>query len=340
MRDATQPQGYRAGQDQDPCTDRLAERPGVVASKGGSPMTRLSMSGTPQLNRSNDRASPAGDRGYATVGRAPEPEGDRRQTVIRPWSQLLERAIATEVLPQMLANRSGPAPRRSDTVEPPLPAEFERFVQLLLGDHLAEALAAVQQMVERGVSREQVLDLLLTPAARRLGEMWETDQCDFTTVTLGMIRLNQIVRDTAAPISDATSLRGRERHLLIAAAPGEQHSFGVVIITDLFRRAGWVVQSEPMMTRASLMSTVRRNWFDVVGLSVSAERGLKGLPSVIRALRRTALNPVLGVMVGGKAFLDHPERAQFVGADATARDAQEALFEADGMFEHQHELPA
>lgn len=149
-----------------------------------------------------------------------------------------------------------------------------------------------------------------------------------------------IVRDTAAPISDATSLRGRERHLLIAAAPGEQHSFGVVVITDLFRRAGWVVQSEPMMTRASLTSTVRRNWFDVVGLSVSAERGLKGLPSVIRALRRTALNPALGVMVGGKAFVDHPERAQFVGADATARDAQEALFEADGMFEHQHELPA
>jgi len=338
MRDATQPRGFRAGQDQERHAEPQPDRTG--GARAGSPMARLSMSGTPQLARGAERAL-AGDRIYdaAGTGRGAEAEAHRHQTVIRPWAHLLERAIATEVLPQMLANRPRPAPRGSDTVTPPLPEEFERFLRLILEDHLAEALGAVREMVERGVTREQVLDLLLTPTARRLGEMWETDQCDFTTVTLGMIRLNQIVRETASPISDATSLRGRERHLLIAAAPGEQHSFGVVVITDVFRRAGWVVQSEPMMTRACLMSTVRRNWFDVVGLSVSAERGLKGLPSVIRALRQTALNPALGVMVGGKAFVDHPERAQFVGADATARDAQEALFEADGMFDQQHELP-
>jgi methanogenic corrinoid protein MtbC1 len=258
-----------------------------------------------------------------------------RQTVIRPWSALLERTIATDILPRMLANR----PDRVGTPAEPVPPsrlEVERFVDFILAETIPEAMAMLGRFEQAGVTRDGILRDLLTPAARRLGELWEEDRADFTAVTVAMIRLNQILRDTAVPISEAPLLRGHERHLLIAAAPGEQHSFGVAILSDLFRRAGWVVQAESILSRTALMTMVRRNWFDVVGLSVSAEGGLKGLPAVIRALRRTALNPGVGVMVGGKAFADHPERAQFVGADATARDGQSALFEADTMVERAH----
>jgi methanogenic corrinoid protein MtbC1 len=258
-----------------------------------------------------------------------------RQTVIRPWSGLLERTIATDILPRMLARRPDSVAPAAETA-PPSRTEVVRFVDLIIAENITAAMIMIARFIERGATRDGILHDLFTPAARRLGDLWDEDVADFTVVTVAMIRLNQILRDTAVPVSEAALLRGHERHLLIAAAPGEQHSFGVSVLSDLFRRAGWVVQAEPVLSRAGLMTLVRRNWFDVVGLSVSAEDGLKGLPAVIRALRRTAMNTGLGVMVGGKAFVDHPERAQFVGADATASDGQSALFEADTMVERAH----
>ncbi|MGC9268925.1 cobalamin B12-binding domain-containing protein [Acidiphilium sp.] len=282
------------------------------------------------------------DTANAALHSEPSFDDGFRQTVIRPWSNLLERTIATDVLPIMLAQRGGRRASAPDMEAPVIPtkSDVETFVSLILVDKITEARAMVEQMAARGLRRDDMLHGLLAPAARRFGELWDRDRCDFAAVTLGMIRLNQIMRDTAEPVSEAPILRGRVRHLLIAAAPGEQHSFGVSVISDLFRRAGWFVQSEPIMSRASLMSTLRRNWFDVVGISVSTDRGLKGLPGMIRALRQTALNPVLGVLVGGKVFVEHPERAQFVGADAMALDGQQALFEADTMVERSFSMPA
>ncbi|HQT84901.1 MAG: hypothetical protein B7Z58_07285 [Acidiphilium sp. 37-64-53] len=317
MRDATQHQGSR-GQSGRSELDRAA------LSSGGN-------ASGPVAGNAPRGSAPRKPHIYEAIA-----DELHRQTVIRPWSGLLERTIATEVLPRMLANRPDRAAAPSGAAPMPTRGEVERFVDLILAENIAEAHATLARFVVSGATRDAVLQGLLAPAARRLGDLWDEDRTDFAAVTLAMIRLNQILRDTADPVSDAPMLRGRERHFLIAAAPGEQHSFGIAVLSDLFRRAGWIVQTEALLTRASLMSMVRRNWFDVVGLSVSGEGGLKGLPAVIRALRRTALNPALGVMVGGKAFADHPERAQFVGADATARDGQAALFEADSMVERAH----
>ncbi len=312
MRDATQHQGSR-GQPGRSERDRVAVGP-TGPTIGPSP------------RRSPGGAVPAKPYVYEAIA-----DELHRQTVIRPWSSLLERTIATEVLPRMLASRV--RPDDAAAVVCSTRVEVERFVDLILAENLIEAHATLARFVAAGATRDNILQGLLSPAARRLGDLWDEDRADFAAVTLAMIRLNQILRDPADPVSEAPMLRGRERHFLIAAAPGEQHSFGIAVLSDLFRRAGWIVQTEALLSRASLMSIVRRNWFDVVGLSVSGEGGLKGLPAVIRALRRTALNPALGVMVGGRAFADHPERAQFVGADATARDGQAALFEADSMIE-------
>jgi methanogenic corrinoid protein MtbC1 len=108
-------------------------------------------------------------------------------------------------------------------------------------------------------------------------------------------------------------------------APGEQHSFGVCMVADTFREGGWCVRSGPSATRAQLLRLVRDEWFDVVGLSISADRALKGLASCIRALRAASCNPDLYVMLGGRAITAHAERALFLGADAMANDAASAL---------------
>ena len=97
------------------------------------------------------------------------------------------------------------------------------------------------------------------------------------------------------------------------------------MIEVFFRRAGWAVQGSGAMSLAEAVDAVRDEWFDVVGLSQSCNGLIDDLASHITTLRRSSRNKALMVMVGGPAFIAHPERAAQVGADATASDGNEAV---------------
>jgi methanogenic corrinoid protein MtbC1 len=71
----------------------------------------------------------------------------------------------------------------------------------------------------------------------------------------------------------------------------------------------------------------------VIGLSVAAERWLKGLPACIRAVRAASCNAGVFVMVGGRAIINHAERTRFLGADGFAADARKALLQANNFME-------
>jgi len=182
--------------------------------------------------------------------------------------------------------------------------------------------------------RENLLNDLLKPAAIMLGEMWERDDCDFTTVTLGVYRLDQIMKETASAADHRAILNGHEHRILLLPAPGEQHGFGLGMVADAFREGGWCVRSGPAATRSQLLRLVREEWFDVVGLSVSAEKALKGLAACIRAVRAASCNTAMCIMLGGYAITEHTERAMFLGADTMAVDAHSALAAANIYVEN------
>jgi hypothetical protein len=60
-----------------------------------------------------------------------------------------------------------------------------QFTELVLTHH-EPALAILRSLAERGATAHELCLDLLAPAARRLGEMWNTDCCDFTDVTIAL----------------------------------------------------------------------------------------------------------------------------------------------------------
>jgi methanogenic corrinoid protein MtbC1 len=251
------------------------------------------------------------------------------------WAEVLQSAIVTEILPILVSaqrracrcGESEPAPRRLGR------AEVAAFVALVVADDMEQARAVADRVIVQGGGRDALLHDLLTPAARLLGELWEADDCDFMTVTMGVYRLDQIMKETAAAGGESCVLTGCDRRILLVPAPGEQHSFGLSMVADTFREGGWCVRSGPMVTRPQLLRLVRDEWFDVIGLSVASDRGLKGLPSCIRAMRQASGNPRAYVMVGGRAMIEHPERTRFLGADVSVNDAHQALAQANIFVE-------
>ncbi len=239
---------------------------------------------------------------------------------------VLSRAIEHEIIPRlMLAHPMAeeclstlPASSPQVSVD-----DVTAFAKLVLAPDENVAHACIETMRNSGISVETIYTDLLAPVARYLGELWEEDLCDFTEVTLGLGRLHQVLRELSPAFSQSNH-RANGRRALLLPAPGEQHTFGLVMVSEFFRRAGWDVGGGPWEAGADPVMMVRSEWFDVVGFSLGDATRLDALAACIKQIRLAALNPSISILVGGPLFLAHPEYVSYVKADAASTDGAQA----------------
>lgn len=199
------------------------------------------------------------------------------------------------------------------------------FAPLALNNDACTLLDRVEVFLDRGVSVDTVFVELLAPAARYLGTMWDEDEADFVGVTMALWRLQELVRELSSRVPARSDGDAPHRRALFSVMPGEDHSFGTVIVEDVFRRAGWQTELLTHCDTSELLGLVARVDFDLIGLTVTGSGHCETVPSVINGLRSVSRNPYVGVMVGGHAFAQDPALAMRLGADATAADATSAL---------------
>ncbi len=248
----------------------------------------------------------------------------------------LRRTIETEIIPRlMLAHRPaglGAADEIAYGTDVLDLDDVENFTSMVLRDEAEACASFVGALRERGVGLEQVYLGLIAPVARRLGVLWEEDACDFAQVTLGLWRLQNLVFDLAPHLPAAWTARPESpRRALLAAAPGSQHTLGLLMVAEFFRRAGWDVWSDPCASEGDLAALARSEWFDLIGLSVGMDGHVGPLRSVILGLRRASRNPEVGIMVGGPILAGRPQLVSEVAADFTAVDARQAVERADAF---------
>jgi methanogenic corrinoid protein MtbC1 len=162
--------------------------------------------------------------------------------------------------------------------------------------------------------------------------MWDCDDCDFSEVTLGVLRLTHAVQSLEGAGETRPDAATDRPGILLAQAPGGQHGLGLAILAQFFSRAGWDVRCETVANSGKLAGIVRQHRFGVVGLSVACTDQVDSLAATIRELRRASANRRLGIMVGGAAFAADPGLAVRIGADATASDGQSAVIEAQRLI--------
>ena len=265
----------------------------------------------------------------ATFARALRLRGVPQQP---PRIATLVSTIEAEIVPRlMLARRKGADARPATGVDVLDPAELNELTRLLTHHDVGVAKAYVERIRARGVPLESLCLGLLAPAARRLGEMWEDDTCDFATVTVGLCHLHEVLRQLARGGRVEQNERAPATSVLMVPAPGEQHTFGLLMVAEFFRRNGWSVATEYPTTTGDLLELVARDRYSLVGMTVGCREQLDGLSSRITQLRRASRNRTVGVMLGGRPFTEHPELASRLGADATAADARTAAAQADGF---------
>jgi methylmalonyl-CoA mutase cobalamin-binding subunit len=137
------------------------------------------------------------------------------------------------------------------------------------------------------------------------------------------------LRELASEFQAEESAPKEDRRILLAPMPGEQHTFGITLVAQFLRRAGWDVWPEFPTCNTDILDVLRQNWFAVVGLSVGHETRVQDVAAMIRSIRDVARNRAVGILVGGPLLVAKPEIAAQVGADATAIDGKQAVLSAE-----------
>lgn len=241
----------------------------------------------------------------------------------------LTRTIQAEIIPRlMLAHRIGSKPVLS-TPSPEANAgsrfDADGLARSLLDGRSTEAITTVSTLRTQGATIEAIFLELLAPAARRMGELWETDEATFTAVTIGLTHLQQIVRQFSPAFEIQQRVDGAVYRAVLAPAPGDQHVFGLILLEEFFRRAGWDVIGAADSAECDLVELVRSEPISLIGFSIADRRALPALKTLIHRLRGASCSDDLLILIGGNCVLNEPATVGDVGADGTAATPREAL---------------
>ncbi len=207
--------------------------------------------------------------------------------------------------------------------------EIERFATLPLEHEADQLIGEIEKLRLSGVSTESIFVDLLPASARKLGQLWEEDECDFIDVTMGLWRLHEVMRECTLSSATKFDSLNSQSSALFSPYPGEQHNFGTLIVEEVFSNAGWQTEVLLEPRRHELIHLLAERPFDLVGLTVSCDCPSDQISDLITAIRSVSKNSNVRVIIGGSRINADPTLALGVGADGTAEDARSALVLAE-----------
>ena len=249
------------------------------------------------------------------------------------------------VIPRLIADRGEPVAGLDITVSDATEADIEggpnrkviterdveNFSRLSVEEEAHILLAFVDECLATGSSVETIFVDLLAPAARRLGEYWDADSEDFVGVTMGLWRIQEVLRVLTTRIPPVARPGNGQRSALFSPMPGEQHSFGTLMVAECFQRAGWETDVLIEPTQSELTGKFATRYYDLIGLTVSNDCSTGALHSLVSTIKAVSSNPHVRVLLGGRVINDRPDLVTSSGADATAVDALSAVALADQL---------
>ena len=195
----------------------------------------------------------------------------------------------------------------------------------ILAQACLQGLDAARQVVfgwqRQGQSLEDIYMQGITPCARLLGDWWCADRLDFAMTTIASAHLQQLLHDFSSEFLQETPSQRLPWSLLLLTEPGAQHSLGLFMLSEFFKRAGWLVTVGVPQDVTEFKRLFQSDWFDAVGISVSTDRQLDAMNSELPQLLAGADNLAVRLFVGGPMAHVAPHRLVGMPAQVVAQDA-------------------
>ncbi|MDE3078521.1 MAG: cobalamin B12-binding domain-containing protein [Paracoccaceae bacterium] len=189
------------------------------------------------------------------------------------------------------------------------------------------ALDAVGRVLRgAGFGTTEICDSVIPAAARRFGDRWLDDTLSFAGVTIGVSRLQVMLRELETELAEAPDPNAR--HVAVVVPQGCQHTLGALALSGALRRQGQIVRLFLCEPNEEVVRQAAQFRPDVVMISAGSSSILNLASETISCLRKNHARAT-PIVIGGPAVVRHPDLARDVGADLATDLVAEALALAD-----------
>ena len=176
-------------------------------------------------------------------------------------------------------------------------------------------------------SQLNILKIIL-PVIYKIESDWLSDRRNFSDTLLAFWNIEQLIKNHSDKISGLIKPFTNFKNplsILLAPAPGCEHTIGVFAVFNHFRSQGYTPVMLNKVTRGSIIDIVTSDYFDYIGISVGHDEGLDGLTDLLIDLRSTSINPAIKIIVGGNIFTLPKSEYSWIGADFLATSPEDAF---------------
>lgn len=221
------------------------------------------------------------------------------------------------------------ADRTSNSVAEPREELVSRLVSASLSGTRAAFADLLTEMKRSRISMSALADVYIPIAARQMGEAWHDDRMSWIDVTIGVARLQSMLREIGIAWSADQSEEVGQSTVMMIVPEQEQHTLGPMVATSQLRRYGVSVCLRIAPSFNELRTLLAARQFDGVLISTATKEKLESVAKTVQFLRTASSGP-LPIVVGGAIMSKVEDPASCTGADFSSADVGKAL-EAMGL---------
>jgi methanogenic corrinoid protein MtbC1 len=262
-------------------------------------------------------------------GRSLRPWIDDVRALVVSRAPMDSRPLLLALLASMEQAATGSAPVIHSHLHPEAPgyAIARAYLDALLRGDRRRASRVVREALDRGTTLSDLYIRVFSPVQREVGRLWQRGEISVADEHFCTAATQLVMSQLYDRLFDGTR---RGATLVATSAPGDLHEVGIRIIADLFEMRGWDTVYLGASTPASAVAdAVLQHRASLLAVSATLSSHVEGVRAVVREVRaRTRGVPVL---VGGAPFQIAPSLVRYVGADASAVSAEEAVRAAEAL---------
>ncbi len=193
---------------------------------------------------------------------------------------------------------------------------------------------AISRMRRDGIATSEIIDYIIPELARVLGQRWADDDLSFVDVAIGSARLQEAVRalvarelsqgfdtldtETAGPNGIQT------QRVLMVIPRSEDHTLGVFVAADQFRRFGYHVDIAVDQHPKQIATAIAQRHYSMVGLTIAGRRSLASTKDLVDIIRSNATQS-LPIVLGGSLVETEQDLKTATGVDHVVKNVRDAL---------------
>jgi MerR family transcriptional regulator, light-induced transcriptional regulator len=186
------------------------------------------------------------------------------------------------------------------------------------------------EMTRKHVLAEDMMDIYLPDAVRRIGSDWHNEQIDILQASLAFARVQNLLRELGSAWTSDQTGRASGGRILLLLPRVEQHTLGAMFAANQLRRLGVSVKVMLVPDVRLLTELLLRNRFHGIFISVSNACAVEASGELVRDVRQRDPYPTPIVIGGGlvSGAIDDiglARIAAMTGADIVTNDIPYAL---------------